>query len=81
MNTPVKEALKGYIGLTETTPTLPSEAYFDPDIYKLELERIWYRNWIFVAREEELEGPRSFKVVTLGDQEILQLLGRAPTIV
>jgi len=61
----------GYNGLTEYTPGLPADAYFDPRQYERELQRVWYRNWIYVGRSTELERARSFRTFELGDQKIL----------
>ncbi len=43
-----------YNGLTEHTEGLPADAYFDPRHYERELQRIWYRNWVYVGRSSEL---------------------------
>jgi Rieske 2Fe-2S family protein len=61
----------GYTGLTELTEGLPSEAYFDPLRYERELQRIWYRNWIYVGRSSEIEAKRAFRTFQIGDQKIL----------
>jgi Rieske 2Fe-2S family protein len=61
----------GYNGLTEHTEGLPAEAYFDPRQYERELQRIWYRNWIYVGRSSDVARHRAFKTFELGDQKIL----------
>jgi Rieske 2Fe-2S family protein len=61
----------GYNGLTELTEGLPAEAYFDPRHYERELQRIWYRNWIYVCRSSELRAKRAFRTFEVGDQKIL----------
>jgi glycine betaine catabolism A len=61
----------GYTGLTELTEGLPAEAYFDPLRYERELQRIWYRNWIYVGRSSELAAKRAFQTFQIGDQKIL----------
>jgi len=61
----------GYNGLTELTEGLPAEAYFDPRHYERELQRIWYRNWIYVCRSSELPARRAFRTFEVGDQKIL----------
>jgi Rieske 2Fe-2S family protein len=60
-----------YNGLKEHTKGLPAEVYFDPRHYERELQRIWYRNWIYVGRSSDVERPRSFRVFELGDQKLL----------
>jgi glycine betaine catabolism A len=61
----------GYNGLTEHTEGLPAESYFDPRNYERELQRIWYRNWVYVGRSSEVKRKRSFATFELGDQRIL----------
>jgi glycine betaine catabolism A len=61
----------GYNGLTEHTEGLPAEAYFDPRQYERELQRIWYRNWVYVGRSSDLARHRAFRTFELGDQKIL----------
>lgn len=60
-----------YNGLREHTKGLHAEVYFDPQRYERELERIWYRNWIYAGRSSEIRRPRSFRVFELGDQKVL----------
>jgi Rieske 2Fe-2S family protein len=68
-STPISQP--GYTGLTELTEGLPAAAYFDPQRYQRELERIWYRNWIYVGRSSELAAKRAFQTFQIGDQKIL----------
>ncbi len=66
------EATDGrYQGLQELTKGLPADAYFDPRHYERELQRIWYRNWIYVGRSSDVQRPRSFRTFELGDQKLL----------
>jgi Rieske 2Fe-2S family protein len=58
-------------GLTEKTLGLPADAYFDPRQYERELQRIWYRNWVYVGRSSDVARPRAFRTFELGDQKIL----------
>ena len=61
----------GYTGLTEHTPGLPAEAYFDARQYDRELQRIWYRNWVYVGRSSDVAKSRAFRTFELGDQRLL----------
>ncbi len=61
----------GYNGLSDLTLGLPADAYFDPRQYERELQRIWYRNWVYVGRSSDLAHARSFQTFALGDQKIL----------
>jgi glycine betaine catabolism A len=61
----------GYNGLTEHTQGLPADAYFDPRQYQRELQRIWYRNWVYVGRSSDVARARAFRSFELGDQNLL----------
>jgi glycine betaine catabolism A len=61
----------GYNGLTKRQEGLPADYYFDRTRYERELERVWYRNWIYVGRSEDLLLPRSFRTFEIGDQRVL----------
>src|SRR5271154_1033617 len=61
----------GYNGLTEHTQGLPADAYFDPRQYQRELQRVWYRNWVYVGRSSDVARARAFRTFELGDQKIL----------
>ncbi len=61
----------GYNGLTEHTQGLPADAYYEPRQYERELQRIWYRNWVYVGRSSDVARHRAFRSFELGDQKIL----------
>jgi Rieske 2Fe-2S family protein len=65
----------GYAGLTTAVAGLAAAWYFDPAHHRRELERIWYRHWIYACRAAELGTPRSFRTLTVGDQSILLVRG------
>ncbi|HTC15342.1 MAG TPA: aromatic ring-hydroxylating dioxygenase subunit alpha [Steroidobacteraceae bacterium] len=65
----------GYAGLTEPVATLPASYYFDPQHYELELQRIWYRNWLYACRGSELGAARSFRTLQVGNQSVLIVRG------
>jgi Rieske 2Fe-2S family protein len=56
--------------------TLPSSWYYSNDIHALEKERIFCREWLCVAREEELPGPGDFRVLDVVGESILLLRNR-----
>jgi glycine betaine catabolism A len=57
--------------LSHPTPTLPSRWYTDAAHHAHELETIWYRDWIYVARSAEVANPKDFLTVTIGTQSIV----------
>ena len=60
--------------------TLPGAVYSDPDAYRLDLERIWYREWIFVAHTAEVPESGSWVTVSIGDHRIVIVRRRDGTI-
>ncbi len=51
--------------------TLPGQYYTSKDIFRLEMERIFYERWLCVGRTEQLEEPGSYFVQSIGQESIL----------
>jgi Rieske 2Fe-2S family protein len=60
--------------------TLPSSWYYRDDIYALEKERIFCREWLCVAREEELPAAGDFRVLEVVGESILLVRNRQGTL-
>src|SRR5882762_5300192 len=45
--------------------------YTDAAIYEAELERIWYRTWVYVGHESEVPEPNDYIVKSIGPQPII----------
>ena len=58
-------------------PTLPSSWYTSERVFALEKERIFCRDWICVAREEELAEPGAWRVLEVLGESLLLLRNRA----
>ena len=56
--------------------TLPREFYVEPDVYKHDLESIFYRDWLFVGHDCEFEKPGDYLTLQVGDYPILVVRGR-----
>ena len=56
---------------SEIGKTLPSRYYWDPEIYELEKERIFYRSWLFVAHTSNLPQPGDYLVRTIADESVV----------
>ena len=56
--------------------SLPGRYYFDPEIYKQEQEKIFYRTWQYVCHISRLESPGSFLVRDIGDQSVVVIRGK-----
>src|SRR5262245_54786045 len=57
--------------LERIAASLPSAWYHDPAQYARELEAVWYRDWVPVARAEDLPKPGDFLVEKVGDQGLV----------
>lgn len=51
--------------------TLPPAAYTAPEIFTQEIRKIFYREWICVAREEQLPEVGDYRLVQLVDQPLI----------
>lgn len=56
--------------------SLQQPFYNDPDFYRLDLELIWYRDWLFVGHDCEIAKPGSFFTVQVGDYPVVVVRGR-----
>jgi phenylpropionate dioxygenase-like ring-hydroxylating dioxygenase large terminal subunit len=52
---------------------IPRERYFDPDFYRLEVERLWTRVWQMACRLEEIPKPHDFVEYEFLDQSVVVL--------
>jgi Rieske 2Fe-2S family protein len=66
-----------WYGLRQVERTLPSEQYFDPAHYERELQKIWYRHWLYLCRSDELPEPLSYRTFEIGTQPVLLLRDEA----
>ncbi|HZP26629.1 MAG TPA: SRPBCC family protein [Dehalococcoidia bacterium] len=48
-----------------------TRVYSDPDIFELEMERIFERGWVFIAHESELPNGGDYKTTNIGRQPII----------
>jgi phenylpropionate dioxygenase-like ring-hydroxylating dioxygenase large terminal subunit len=45
--------------------------HFDPHVFAEELERIWYREWVYIGHESEVPEPGTYARKTLGRQPVI----------
>lgn len=50
--------------------------YTDERIFKEELEKIWYRTWVYVGHESEIPRPNDYVLKAIGLQEIIMIRDR-----
>ena len=52
------------------------KAYVDPDIFELEMERIFERLWIYVGHESQVKNPGDFYLARIGRQPMMMVRDR-----
>lgn len=45
--------------------------YTDPELFRLELQKIWYRTWVFVGHISEVPEPNDYVVKAIGPQSVI----------
>ena len=73
INTPVQTGLEDLIGRVQEVAelsldharTLPPEAYRSPELYELEIEKVFRKEWVCIGRADEVSEPGDFVSVTL----------------
>jgi hypothetical protein len=45
--------------------------YYDPEIFRNEMERIWHREWVYVAHESEVPEPGDYVTRQIGLQPVI----------
>jgi Rieske 2Fe-2S family protein len=51
--------------------SLEQPFYTDPDYFKLDMELIWYRDWLFVGHDCELAKPGNYFTLQIGDYPVV----------
>ena len=57
------------IGRMESS--FPNHWHYDPEHHRKELDTFWYSMWIYACRSEDVGSPRDYKVVSVGDQNVV----------
>jgi Rieske 2Fe-2S family protein len=55
--------------------SLPGAFYHDPDFYRLDLENIHYRDWLFAGHDCEIKEPGQFFTLQIGDYPVVVVRG------
>ena len=56
---------------TAARHTLPATDYYTDEVYRLEQESIWFRQWVYVGRSEQADVPGQFFTVDVAGEGIL----------
>src|SRR5262249_30318855 len=54
--------------------------YTDPAIFQVELERIWYRTWVYVGHESEVPNANDYVMKSIGPEPVIMTRDRAGQI-
>ena len=57
--------------------TLPRDFYVDPEIYQLDLQHIFYAQWLFIGHDCEVPRPGDYITAKVGDYPIIVVRDRA----
>ncbi len=74
MNNPIKHDTRSVSELIADQQqgwALEQRFYTDPEIYRLELDRIITRNWIFAGHQSELANEGDFKVLNIANESAI----------
>ena len=52
-------------------PEIPGKRYTDLNLYNLEMEKIFYKSWLMVFREDEIPNPGDYKIWNKLNKDIL----------
>ncbi|MCM2294543.1 aromatic ring-hydroxylating dioxygenase subunit alpha [Allorhizobium sp. BGMRC 0089] len=56
--------------------SLEQPFYTDPDYYRLDMEMIWYRDWLFIGHDCEIPRAGNYFTVQIGDYPVVVVRGR-----
>jgi len=56
-------------------PPIPTGRYVSPEFFELERKHLWKKSWLLVGREEDFDGPGSFRTVDRSGSPLLLVRG------
>jgi glycine betaine catabolism A len=60
--------------------TLPREFYLDPEFHKIDMENLFYREWLFAGHDCEIKRPGDYFTLQIGDYPIVVVRTRSGDI-
>ncbi len=76
----VRNDMLARLGARKPGWSLDREFYRDEDFFKLDLEQIWYRDWLFAGHDCEIPTAGSFFTVTMGEYSVIIVRDRQGAI-
>ena len=56
---------------TEARHTLPAGHYYSPEQFAIEQEQLWYQQWVFAGRTDQVATPGQFLTIDIAGQGVL----------
>jgi Rieske 2Fe-2S family protein len=75
-----KDAMLAELHTRRPELSLGQKFYVDPDYFRLDLDTIFYRDWMFVGHDCEIAAPGQYFTLKIGDYPIIVLRGNDGTI-
>jgi glycine betaine catabolism A len=72
----VKQEMRAELGARRPGHTLSRKFYIDPAYYAIDLENIWYRQWLFAGHDCEIPKAGDFFTLQVGEYPIIVARGR-----
>src|SRR5436190_11585452 len=60
--------------------SLPGPFYYDPEVYRADLDRIWRKGWVFAGHASEIANPGDYITVEIDTDSIVVIRGDDGTI-
>ena len=61
------------LGSLVTAKKIHRRVYTDPDVFELELQRIWGRSWVFIGHESQVPEPGDYTTVQIGRMPLVMV--------
>jgi glycine betaine catabolism A len=66
--------------IIDGTRTLPGTYYHSEEIYREEVDKIFYKFWIYACREEELQSVGDYKLIQVAEESLILVRNKAHEI-
>ena len=75
--TALREGDRPFSSDPERAHTMPSRFYHDPQIFELEKEGVFYRNWVYVGHASQLGRSGDYLTARIHEQSVFVIRDRA----